>query len=132
MDYFERKLDEKNRLTIPAEIRREFEGGQVVITPGFGESLHMYPEGLWKGELEQALRGEGWSERTRPVALDEEIREINLKLRRGLSKQEMDAKQGRVVLENHLLKHAGIQTTVSATRVPTGTGSYWVIERPKA
>lgn len=130
MDYFERKLDDKNRLTIPAEIRGEFEGGQVVVTPGFGDSLHMYPESLWKGELEQSLRGEGWSDRTRPVSLDEEIREVNLRLRRGLSRQELDAKQGRVALESHLLKHAGIQGSITATRVPIGTGSYWVIERP--
>jgi DNA-binding transcriptional regulator/RsmH inhibitor MraZ len=33
-DYFERKLDDKRRLSIPAELRGEFEGG-VVITQGF-------------------------------------------------------------------------------------------------
>lgn len=131
MDYFERKLDDKNRLTIPAEIRGEFEGGQVVITRGFRDStLHMYPEALWKGEFEQALRGEGWSERTRPAALDEEIQGINLQLRRGLSTQTLDTKQGRVALENHLMRHAGIQSMVAATRIPVGTGSYWVLERP--
>jgi DNA-binding transcriptional regulator/RsmH inhibitor MraZ len=33
MDFFERKLDDKNRLTIPAEVRHEFEGGRVIDHP---------------------------------------------------------------------------------------------------
>ena len=36
VDYFTRKLDDKNRLTIPVELREEFRSG-VVITKGFGE-----------------------------------------------------------------------------------------------
>ena len=35
IDYFERKLDEKRRLTIPSELRQEFSSG-IVITKGFG------------------------------------------------------------------------------------------------
>ena len=35
MDYFERKLDDKRRLTIPTELRAEFASG-VVISRGFG------------------------------------------------------------------------------------------------
>ena len=44
LDYFERALDSKNRLTIPAELRHEFEGGEVVITRGFGQYLHIYKQ----------------------------------------------------------------------------------------
>ncbi|MDO8336337.1 MAG: MraZ N-terminal domain-containing protein, partial [Candidatus Saccharibacteria bacterium] len=33
VDYFERKLDDKRRLTIPTELRKELAGG-VVITRG--------------------------------------------------------------------------------------------------
>ncbi|QQR53211.1 MraZ N-terminal domain containing protein [bacterium] len=46
MDYFERKLDDKNRLTIPAELRHEFEAGNVIITRGFANYLHLYTEKL--------------------------------------------------------------------------------------
>ena len=38
IDYFERKLDDKRRLTIPAELRKEFESG-IVITRGFQNYL---------------------------------------------------------------------------------------------
>ena len=34
VDYFERKLDDKRRLTIPAELRAEFASG-AVVTRGF-------------------------------------------------------------------------------------------------
>ncbi len=41
IDYFERKLDDKRRLTVPSELRTEFSGG-IVITRGFGAYLHLY------------------------------------------------------------------------------------------
>ena len=45
-DYFERKLDDKRRLTIPADIRNEFASG-VVVTRGFGKYLHLYARDIW-------------------------------------------------------------------------------------
>jgi DNA-binding transcriptional regulator/RsmH inhibitor MraZ len=42
-DYFERKLDDKRRLTLPAELRAEFTSG-VVVTRGFKNYLHLYPK----------------------------------------------------------------------------------------
>jgi MraZ protein len=56
IDYFERKLDEKRRLTIPVELRNEFATG-VVITRGFGQYLHLYPKHVWDREVEPALKG---------------------------------------------------------------------------
>ena len=55
-DYFERKLDDKRRLTIPAELRAEFASG-VVLTRGFGKYLHLYPQQIWDREVEGALTG---------------------------------------------------------------------------
>lgn len=55
LDYFERKLDDKHRLTIPAEIRSEFASG-VVITRGFQNYLHMYSKDVWEAEMEPADR----------------------------------------------------------------------------
>ena len=41
IDYFERKLDDKRRLSMPAELRSEFKSG-VVVTRGFKKYLHLY------------------------------------------------------------------------------------------
>ena len=62
-DYFERKLDEKRRLTIPSELREEFASG-IVVTRGFGEYLHLYPKAVWDEDMEVALQGDILDERT--------------------------------------------------------------------
>ncbi|OGL24786.1 hypothetical protein A3A68_00985 [Candidatus Saccharibacteria bacterium RIFCSPLOWO2_01_FULL_48_13] len=110
-DYFERKLDDKRRLTIPAEVRVEFASG-VVITQGFGKYLHLYPKAIWDNEVEPALRGN---------ILDEETADKNVKFRMGKTEGVIDAKQGRVTLEQHHLDYAGINRDVVAVRA----GQYW-------
>lgn len=110
-DYFERKLDDKNRLTIPAELRHEFASG-VVITHGFGRYLHLYPQQVWDEQVEPQLRGDILSEGTA---------DLNVKFRSGKTAARLDQKQGRVTLEQHLLDFAGISKTVIAVRA----GSYW-------
>ncbi len=112
LDYFERTLDNKNRLTIPAEIRSEFKGGEVVITRGFGKYLHLYSKSTWDTQIEPALRGD---------ILDERVADLNVKFRTGKSNAVLDGKQGRVTLEDHLLKYAGIKRQIVAVRA----GSYW-------
>lgn len=114
VDYFERKLDDKHRLTIPAELRQEFASG-VVITRGFKDYLHLYPQDVWDREVEQALKGS---------ILDESIADLNVKFRRGKTADELDQKQGRVTIEQHLLDYAHIEREVIATRA----GLYWRIE----
>lgn len=115
IDYFERKLDEKRRLTIPAELREEFESG-VVITRGFKKYLHLYPKNVWDEEVEPALKGS---------ILDEDIADLNVKFRRGKISDELDEKQGRIMIEQHLLDYAGIDRDVVATRA----GLYWRLEK---
>lgn len=112
MDYFERKLDDKNRLTLPAELRHEFEGGQVIITRGFGSYLHCYTEKVWNERMESALNGD---------ILDERIADLNVRFRTGKSANQMDSKQGRITIEQHLLDYAGISSKVVAVRA----GEYW-------
>ncbi|MBH2007794.1 cell division/cell wall cluster transcriptional repressor MraZ [Candidatus Saccharibacteria bacterium] len=114
VDYFERKLDDKHRLTIPAELRQEFASG-VVITRGFKNYLHLYPQDVWDREVEYALKGS---------VLDEQIADLNVKFRRGKTIDELDQKQGRVKLEQHLLDYASISRDIVATRA----GLYWRIE----
>lgn len=116
MDYFERKLDDKRRLTIPVELRAEFASG-VVLTRGFGRFLHLYPQAVWDGKVEPALDGD---------ILDERVADLNVKFRRGKTSAALDQKQGRVTVEQHLLEYAGISGKVVAIRA----GSYWRIQSP--
>lgn len=113
VDYFERKLDDKRRLTIPAELRDELASG-VVVTRGFGEYLHMYPQSVWDGEVEPALTGS---------ILDEKVADLNVKFRMGKTAASLDIKQGRVTVEQHLLDYAHIKKDIVAVRA----GAYWRI-----
>lgn len=114
MDYFERKLDDKRRLTIPAELRAEFASG-VVVTRGFGSYLHLYPQVVWDEHVEPQLQGN---------ILDERTADLNVQFRMGKSESALDQKQGRVTLEQHLLDYAGIEQDVVAVRA----GRYWRIQ----
>jgi MraZ protein len=111
VDYFQRKLDDKRRLTIPAELRSEFSSG-VVVTRGFKNYLHLYPKNVWNEEIEPLLRGN---------MLDEQTADLNVQFRMGKVESAIDEKQGRITLEQHLLDYAGIDHEVVAVRV----GKYW-------
>jgi len=114
-DYFERKLDEKRRLTIPADLRDEFKSG-VVITQGFKNYLHLYPKSVWDEMVEPKLQGN---------ILDEQTADLNVKFRMGKVESEIDQKQGRITLEQHLLDYAAITRDVAAVRA----GKYWRLMR---
>ena len=114
VDYFERKLDDKRRLTIPAELRAEFEKG-VVLTRGFKQYLHLYPKSIWDTEVETQLQGN---------ILDEKTADLNVQFRMGKSDSDLDQKQGRITVEQHLLDYAGIDRDVIAVRA----GKYWRIQ----
>jgi len=111
IDYFERKLDDKRRLTIPVELRAEFASG-VVVTKGFSKYLHMYPKAVWDELVEPELQGN---------ILDERVADLNVQFRTGKSDSPLDEKQGRVTLESVLLEYAGIDKAVTAVRA----GRYW-------
>ncbi len=113
VDYFERKLDDKRRLTIPVELRAEFASG-VVVTQGFQNYLHLYPKSVWDEQVEPQLQGN---------ILDEKTADLNVRFRMGKSDSPIDEKQGRITLEQHLLDFAGIDRQVVAVRA----GRYWRI-----
>jgi len=129
MQYFKRKLDDKNRLTVPAEIRTEFAEG-IIITPGFESYLHLYPKKIWEGEMQPALAGDWLSEGTKPAIINQELADLADQLREGMVEATLDAKQGRITLEPHLLEYAHLTSggEVAATKMP---GGYWRLKRPK-
>ena len=118
IDSFGRRLDDKNRLTIPAELRRELDGDQIVLTRGFGHYIHMYTSEVWANEVEPALTG---------AILDEKTADLNVRFRRGKSTAKLDSKQGRVTIDQSLLDHAGIDRELVAVRA----GKYWRIMSPE-
>lgn len=111
VDYFERKLDDKRRLTIPPELRDMFTSG-VVVTRGFGGYLHLYPKAVWDQLVEPKLDGD---------ILDERIADLNVQFRMGKVETQLDGRQGRVTLEQHLLDYASIKRDIIAV----GVGRYW-------
>ena len=111
VDYFERKLDDKRRLTIPVELRDEFASG-VVLTRGFENYLHLYPKSVWDEQVEPALNGD---------ILDQRTADLNVQFRMGKTEAAIDTKQGRVSIEQHLLDFARIDRDVVAVRA----GRYW-------
>lgn len=116
-DYFERKLDDKRRLSIPAELRAEFESG-VVLTRGFKNYLHLYPKSVWDELVEPQLQGN---------ILDERVGDLNVQFRMAKTEAMLDARQGRITLDSALLEHAGIVRDVVAVRA----GRYWrLIAKP--
>ncbi|CAN5404310.1 hypothetical protein BH10PAT3_BH10PAT3_7810 [soil metagenome] len=114
MDYFVRRLDDKRRLTIPAELRIEFASG-VVITRGFKDYLHFYPKSVWDEEVEPQLKGN---------VLDEQTADLNVQFRTGRVEGVIDQKQGRITLEQHHIDYAHITRDVVAVRA----GRYWRIQ----
>jgi len=118
VDYFERKLDDKRRLTIPTELRAKFATG-AVVTRGFGKYLHLYPTEVWNQLVEPKLEGD---------ILDERIADLNIQFRMGKVDVLPDDKQGRITLEQHLLDYAGINRDVIAVSVG---GKYFRLMAPQ-
>lgn len=110
-DYFERKLDDKRRLTLPQDLRAEFASG-VVITRGFKNYLHLYPKSIWDDQVEPRLSGN---------ILDEATADLNVRFRMGKTEGNIDQKQGRFTIEQHLLDYAGIDRDIVGVRA----GKYW-------
>jgi MraZ protein len=98
-------------LTIPPEVRAEFASG-VVVTRGFKNYLHLYPKSVWEELVEPQLTGN---------ILDEATADLNVRFRMGKVDADIDQKQGRITLEQHLLDWAGIDREIAAVRA----GKYW-------
>ncbi|HVE80573.1 MAG TPA: hypothetical protein VNA68_00285, partial [Candidatus Dormibacteraeota bacterium] len=122
MRYFRRKLDDKNRLTIPAELHAELAGEDVIITKGFKDYLHLYPKSVWEKHFKAAMGGRGGE--AMPVLFDEQLADMADSLIEGMTETALDKKQGRIIIDPELVKYAGFDKdrTVVATKL---VGDYW-------
>ncbi|HLJ69019.1 MAG TPA: division/cell wall cluster transcriptional repressor MraZ [Chloroflexota bacterium] len=98
---YERTLDEKGRLAVPAELRSGL-GSGAVLTRGFDNCLCIYPAARW-----EALA----------LAVDDlphvrtEVRDLARSMFGGAVPCDLD-RQGRVAIPSFLRQHAGLSTDV--------------------
>jgi MraZ protein len=102
----EHSLDDKNRLTLPARLRADFEDG-VVVTRGLDGCLFAYPRGAWE-QLADRIRSLD--------PLSQQSRMMQRHFFAGATTGELD-KQGRMVLPPALIEHAGLTREVTVAGV---------------
>ena len=102
----EHSLDEKNRLTLPARLRAAFADG-VVVTRGLDGCLFAYPRASWE-------RMAGRIQSLDP--LSQEARVMQRHFFAGAAAGELD-RQGRMVLPQALLEHAGLTREITVAGV---------------
>ena len=99
---FEQRLDEKNRVTIPARLRDRFADG-VFLARGFDRCLSVYTRDGWERFVaEQTGRLDTFSRQGR---------QLERFLFSGGAEAEMD-RQGRVPVPTPLLKHARLDKNI--------------------
>jgi DNA-binding transcriptional regulator/RsmH inhibitor MraZ len=67
---------------------------------------------VWDEQVEPRLKGD---------ILDERTADLNVQFRMGKVIAQLDERQGRITLEQHLLDYAGIDKAVVVVRA----GNYW-------
>lgn len=90
-------IDEKGRLFIPSEMRRDL-GMTVIVTRGIEKCLYLYPEAAWNGITEK-LASLSFTKKTN--------REFNRLFLSGAYRREIDSK-GRINIESLLLDYSGL------------------------
>jgi DNA-binding transcriptional regulator/RsmH inhibitor MraZ len=75
----------------------------------------MYSKDVWDKKVEPELTGH---------ILDEKVADLNVQFRAGKTDGKLDDKQGRLTLELHHLKYAGIKDDIVAIRA----GAYWRLQ----
>jgi MraZ protein len=95
---YEHTLDDKNRLTLPAKFRQEFQGG-VVLSRGLDGCLVVFTRGNWDSFVAAQLEGLN--------PLSREARQMNRFMFAGAAEAELD-KQGRVMVPAALVERAAL------------------------
>lgn len=102
---FECKLDAKNRMVLPAALKRQMpdvEREGLVVNRGFEKNLVVYTRQEWKRIMEKL-------EQLNPF--DKKNREFIRQFSRGATELNLDA-AGRVLIPKSLAAYAGISTEV--------------------
>ena len=99
---FEQRLDDKNRVTLPARLRAQFDGG-VVCARGLDGCIAVYPHERWVAHVSAQ------SDRLDPFT--REGRGMQRFLYGGAQEGELD-RQGRVALPAALIAHAKLSKDI--------------------
>ena len=122
---FDRKLDDKNRLILPVELRNEFKSGEAILTKGFDNTLALYAKEYWEAVIEPALEGD---------FTDEASFALNRRLNSDQLSVQVDAKRGRITIDQRFLDTVGITNSINAFRISTKADaqgnkwSYWGLQ----
>jgi MraZ protein len=111
-------IDAKGRLIVPARMREELTGGEVVLSAWLDGCIALWSRESWDG-IEQKLRELGSSTRA--------ARAFQREIASSAHPDAMD-KQGRVTVPQHLREHAGITRDVMVTGA-LNHGELWSPER---
>jgi MraZ protein len=95
---FEQRLDDKNRVTLPARLRDQFADGLVCVR-GFDGCVVVYPRGAWDAHVEAQM--------SRLDPFTREGRGLQRYLFGAAQEGELD-RQGRVALSAPLIGHAAL------------------------
>lgn len=125
---FRGKLDDKNRLTIPADVRADFEGKQLVITPGFEGSLHLYTDNVWEESMMPALSVNPKIDDATPAILNQTLASQADYFLGDLQQATLDPR-GRLVLDTELVIMSGLNEVKDWKAVKVPAGNYWRIRR---
>jgi MraZ protein len=99
-------LDAKGRLIVPARMREELPGGDVVLTAWFERTIAMWSLGRWEEQIEQRLLTERNS--------DPNFRAVVRGIASSAHQDAVD-KQGRLVVPQSLRDWAAIDRDVVVT-----------------
>ncbi len=125
---FDRKLDDKNRLILPVGLRQEFPSGEAILTKGFDNTLALYAKEYWEAVVEPALEGD---------FTDEASFILNRRLNSDQLSVQVDAKRGRITIDQRFLDASKITGSLTAFRIRTKTDSngrkwsYWALAAKK-
>jgi MraZ protein len=94
-------LGKKNRVSLPKKFR-EILGENLILTRGYEQALIIVNEELWKKVAQEVINGS---------FINKDIRDTSRFLVGGAKEIELD-KQGRFVIPQSLLEHAGLKDEV--------------------
>ena len=100
MGTYDHSIDAKGRVIVPAKFREEL-GDSFVVTLGLDGCLFVYPQEDWEDFVKQL----------RELPGSKEARKLQRYFMAGAASCELD-KQGRVLIDQKLREHAGLDKEV--------------------